>query len=61
MRRSSQTVLADLFRHAIPKRMRSFAEWIQSEIVIPSGPVAGERLSFRRQPVLGLWGNNGGW
>jgi phage terminase large subunit GpA-like protein len=35
--------------------MRSFGEWMQAEIVIPSGPVAGERLSFTRQPWVRLW------
>lgn len=55
MRLSSQAVIGDMIRHAIPKRMRSFAEWMQAEIVIPSGPVAGERLSFTRQPWVRLW------
>ncbi|MEM9367514.1 MAG: terminase gpA endonuclease subunit [Planctomycetota bacterium] len=34
---------------------RSFARWIDSELIIPDGPHAGERFRIERQPVIRLW------
>lgn len=34
---------------------RSFSDWVQSELIIPDGPHAGERFRIERQPVIRLW------
>lgn len=39
----------------IPPRVRSFRQWLSEEIIIPSGPFAGQRLNFDRQPYVRLW------
>lgn len=35
--------------------MRSMADWVEQEIVLPNGPFAGERYRHHRHPVSRLW------
>lgn len=52
---SSDRLLWQLLDQSIPPKMRSFSDWIRTEIVLPSGPFPGERLDFNRQPFVRLW------
>lgn len=49
--------LAKAVRLGIGSPPRTFAQWIQDEIVIPDGPRKGDRFNFSTQPILRLWAN----
>jgi hypothetical protein len=55
IRPGSKEVLRRFFRAAIPPRIRSFSEWLQRELIVPSGPFAGQRVSFSSQPWVRLF------
>ena len=40
---------------AKPRRMRTMRRFAEDEIVLPSGPFAGNRFRVHRQPFTGLW------
>lgn len=55
IRPGSKEVLSRFFRAAIPPRIRTFTEWLQRELIVPSGPFAGQRVSFKSQPWVRLF------
>ncbi|MEQ8636901.1 terminase gpA endonuclease subunit [Gimesia maris] len=52
--KSNQRFLANLYRELKPRRLRTFYEWCQEELVIPDGPYKGMRFNSDRQPYTKL-------
>lgn len=55
MHHGSAFALQSFLIKSLPPRVRSFQQWLLDEIVIPTGPAAGQRLSYDRQPWVRLW------
>lgn len=51
---SNQRFLLSLYRDLKPRRLRSFYEWCQEELVIPDGPYKGMKFNSDRQPYTRL-------
>lgn len=55
MHQGSAVAVRSFLSKSLPPRVRSFKQWLLDEIVIPSGPAAGQKLSFERQPFVQMW------
>ncbi|TWU15971.1 terminase gpA endonuclease subunit [Allorhodopirellula heiligendammensis] len=51
----AQTAFAEALRNGKSSPPRSFTQWVESELIIPDGPHAGERFRIERQPAIRLW------
>lgn len=51
----AETEFADALLRGRSSPPRSFSEWVQSELIIPDGPHAGEHFRLERQPAIQLW------
>ncbi|MEP4684207.1 MAG: hypothetical protein ABJ015_21565, partial [Rhodopirellula bahusiensis] len=51
----AETEFADALLRGRSSPPRSFSKWVQSELIIPDGPHAGEHFRLERQPAIRLW------